>query len=201
MPSGSCRLLLTDFAAALVVIQKVPAQAPKTEENPVIEKVKDDFKPSFKVLLKRTFSVGKKAESKGGDGEVYTKFTVEIADLHKKAPFRKLVVDSTGIGSPIISHCRELGLPVEGMNLHRKNQEEIFSNLKILFERRKVELPDNMELLSSLNCISSERNRIGGYVFTHPSGTHDDLAYALALAVWKAGKAEPSVRPLLIEEM
>ena len=51
-----------------------------------------------------------------------------------------------------------------------------------------VELPDNTELLSSLNCISSERNRIGGYVFTHPSGTHDDLAYALALAVWKARK-------------
>ena len=58
------------------------------------------------------------------EGEVYTKFTVEIADLHKKASFRKLVVDSTGIGSPIISQCRELGLPVEGMNLHRKNQEE-----------------------------------------------------------------------------
>src|SRR5487761_545189 len=94
----------------------------------------------------------------------------------------------TGIGTPILSHLKQLGLTVEGMNMHRKNQEEIFSNLRILFETRKVELPDNMELLSSLNCVAMERDRLGGYVFSHPSGTHNDLAFALALAVWAGGK-------------
>ena len=48
-------------------------------------------------------------------------------------------------------------------------------------------------MLTSLNCIVSERNRIGGYSFSHPHGTHDDLAYALALAVWRAGKGGGTV--------
>ncbi|MHB1869096.1 MAG: hypothetical protein ACYCPP_09155, partial [Nitrososphaerales archaeon] len=178
---------LTD-PAALVVVEKVSRKATNAEKEP-------EFNPSFRVLFTRTFYEAETAHEDGDAEElqqaredVYTKFNVEIADLHRRAHFRKLIVDSTGIGNPIVSHCKQLGLPVEGLNLHRKNQEEIFSNLKILLEQRKVELPDNMELLSSLNCIVSERNRIGGYSFVHPHGTHDDLAYALALAVWRAGK-------------
>ena len=164
--------------AALVVVQKIPGQSLDMEKD-----VDDqEFKPALRVVLTKTFSVEKKT---GGthQEDVYTEFNVKIADLHKKSPFRKLVVDSTGLGKPILSHCRGLGLPVEGMNMHRKIQEEIFSNMKILIETRKVELPDNMNLLSSLNCIVSEQNRIGGYVFSHPAGTHDDLAYALSSCI------------------
>ena len=180
--------------AALVVVEKVPGRAATQNEDESV------FNPAFRVLFTRTFYEAETAhaesDTEGGQKareDVYTKFNVEIADLHKTAHFRKLIVDSTGIGSPIVSHCKELGLPVEGLNLHRRNQEEIFSNLKILFEQRKVELPDSMELLTSLNCIVSERNRIGGYSFSHPHGTHDDLAYALALAVWRAGKGGGTV--------
>lgn len=164
--------------AALAVVQKVLLNEASSSEAQA-------FKPVFRVMMTRTFAASK--NSKGGE-EVYTKFTVEIADIHKESPFRNLLVDSTGIGSPILSHCRELGLPAEGINLHRRSQEEIFSNLKILLERKLIELPDSMELLSSLNCITASRDRIGGFVFSHANGTHDDLAFALALAVWKAGK-------------
>ncbi|MGI0083792.1 MAG: hypothetical protein ACREBQ_01790, partial [Nitrososphaerales archaeon] len=176
--------------AALVVIQKIQKQAINTENEKATEKGVDEqeLKPAFRVVLTKTFATDQKKTGSNNEGDVYSKFNVEIADLHKRSPFRRLMVDSTGIGSPIISHCKELGLPVEGMNMHRRNQEEIFSNLRILLERRKLELPDNMNLLSSLNCIVSERNRIGGYIFTHPSGTNDDLAYALALAVWVGGR-------------
>ena len=65
--------------------------------------------------------------------------------------------------------------------------------MKLLLEQKQIELPDDMELLSSLNCITVSRNRIGGYVFDHPKGSHDDLAYALALAMWRAGKGEPVI--------
>jgi hypothetical protein len=77
--------------------------------------------------------------------------------------------------------------------LGSKFQEEIFSNVKILFEQKQLELPDDLDLTSSLNCITVSRNRIGGYIFDHPPGSHDDLAYALALAVWRAGKGEPII--------
>jgi hypothetical protein len=177
--------------AALVVVQRVSnQQTTGKDENRA-------FKPAFKVLLTRTFSASEKRRNyenipkengQRNEGDLYTQFNAQISDIHRKSPFKKLMVDSTGIGTPILSHLKQLGLTVEGMNMHRKNQEEIFSNLRILFETRKVELPDNMELLSSLNCIVTERDRLGGYVFSHPSGTHNDLAFALALAVWAGGK-------------
>ncbi|MFI5421465.1 MAG: hypothetical protein ACHQ1H_10910 [Nitrososphaerales archaeon] len=138
------------------------------------------------MVLTKTF-LAKTPQTGTSTPDVYTQFIVEVSDLHKKLHFRKLIVDSTGIGSPIVEHCRELKLPVQGMNLSRGKQEELFSNLKILLEQSKIVLPDNLDLLSSLNCITARRNRIGGYVFDHGKGTHDDLAYALALAVWSAG--------------
>ena len=160
--------------AALVVVQKIDSSKNSSDET---------FKPVFRVVFSKSFHATKKA-----DTEVYIRSTVEIADIHKESPFRSILVDSTGIGGPILSHCKELGLPAVGLNLHRKTEDEIFSNLKILIERKMIELPNDRELLFSLNCIEAERNRTGGYAFSHPSGTHDDLAFALALAVWNAGK-------------
>ncbi len=148
--------------AALVVVQRVPGE-----------------KPSFRVVLIKTFLRKDKNET-----DIYTQFTVEVSDLHKRLKFRKLVVDSTGIGRPIVEHCRELKLPIEEMNFASTRPAEILANLKILLEKKKIVLPDNLELLSHLNCITAKRNRIGGYLFDHSSGTHDDLAYALSLAVW-----------------
>jgi hypothetical protein len=174
---------LTD-PAALVVVQKVKEGSDETSE-----KIGKDFRPAFRVVLTKTFLARKGLK----DEDVYTKFNVAIADIQKKSPMKKVLVDCTGIGNPILSHCKQLGIPVEGLTMHRKSEEELFSNLKILLERKKVELPDNMELISSLNSIVSERSRTGGYSFTHASGTHDDLAYALALAVLKAGKGTGTI--------
>ena len=166
--------------AALVVVQKNSGPA--------------NNKKAFRVVLKKTFYVAKKNRENGKlPDEIYTKFTVQVSDYHKELHFQALIVDSTGIGRPIVDHCKELGLPVQGAVLLSKFQEEIFSNLKILFEQKQIELPDDLDLISSLNCITVSRNRIGGYMFDHPAGSHDDLAYALALAVWRAGKGEPII--------
>ena len=185
--------------AALVVVYKVPGQSKLDEQSKEAksERRGEFFNPAFRVAYLKTYFPGKSAKQRQDQREiskddsvvdVYSKFNVVISDIHKKYPFKKLFVDSSSIGTPIITHCRELGLPADGMNFHRVHKEELLSNLRILLERRKVELPDNSELLNSLNCITAERNRIGGYEFSHPRGTHDDLAHALALAVWRAGK-------------
>ena len=38
------------------------------------------------------------------------------------------------------------------------------------------------ELFHSLNAIEYKRNRVGNFIFEKRQHTHDDLAYALALA-------------------
>ena len=114
----------------------------------------------------------------------YSQFTVEISDLHKRIKLVRLAIDMTGLGNPIVEHAKELGLPVDGFNLTQRFKEELLSNLRILFEQKKISLPQDPQFINSLNCIEYQRTRTGGYQFNHRSGTSDDLAYALSLACW-----------------
>ncbi|MDH2899556.1 MAG: hypothetical protein PXY39_01155, partial [archaeon] len=125
--------------------------------------------------------------------DVYTNFTLQVAEIHKKLGFQRLLVDSTGNGSPIVSHCRDLKLPASGLVFSQKTREDVLTNLRLALEGRTVVLPDWIDLLASLNCIVADRSRTGSYSFDHLRGTHDDLAYALALALWVATKNSSTV--------
>ena len=83
---------------------------------------------------------------------------------------------------------------MQGAVLLSKFQEEIFSNLKILFEQKQIELPDDLEFDFQPELHHRSAGiELEGYMFDHPAGISDDLAYALALAVWRAGKGEPII--------
>jgi len=116
--------------------------------------------------------------------ESYVDFDALIYSIHQSAPMKALMVDETGIGGPIVEHLRELGLPVIGINLTESVKEEMFGRLKLSLEKGDLILPNDPQLLSHLNCIQYERTWRGGFRFTHRPGTHDDLAYALALAMY-----------------
>ena len=173
--------------AALVVVQRV-AWDEGDSVNPSKKKI------VFRVIVSKSFVLPKEERKNNGDAsDVYTRFTVQVSELHKKLNFKRLLVDSTGLGSPIVSHCRELILPAEGIVLSQRTKQEILSNLKILIEQRRVEFQENLELLSHLNSVIAETTRTGFYTFDHATGTHDDLAYALALAVWVARNPPPTI--------
>ncbi len=116
----------------------------------------------------------------------YATVNAEIADYCNALGVTELCVDQTGLGNPIVEHLKELGTSVEGLVLTQKTKEELFSNLKILLEQRKIVISNNNELLNALNCVEYERTRTGNYAFSHRQGTYDDLAFALALACWGA---------------
>jgi len=108
---------------------------------------------------------------------------------------QELFVDQTGLGNPIIEHLYEIyeRERVKGVFLTQKRKEEVLLNLRLLFEQRLIRLPNDRDLLANLNCIAYERSHTGNYYFKHRQGTHDDLAYALALAVWTAKEDIPGV--------
>ncbi len=76
---------------------------------------------------------------------VYTQFTAEVADLHKELHFNRLLVDSTGLGRPIVEQCKDLKLPVEGIIFTPKTKEELLSNLHLLLENGRLTLPESLE--------------------------------------------------------
>jgi hypothetical protein len=153
----------------------------------IVEKTGSDLQ----VVHVRTYlSRGKGPE----DENVYTRFTMGISDTDKILKLQRIYVDQTGLGNPIIENCRDLGLPAQGLTLTASTREELLANLKFLFEKNKITLPpENQALLNSLNCIEYDRRMGGGFSFTHRQGTHDDIAYALALAAWGATQEKSTV--------
>lgn len=147
----------------------------------------------IRCLLAKNF----KSKDRGAqDDNLYSRFTTMISELHKSGRWRmeKLLVDSQGIGAPIIEHCRTLGLPVEGMPMTLQNKEIIFSHLRLKMEQRLLELPNDSEVLSNLNSIDAKMMANGNYQFSHQRTTQDDFAYALALGVYAAtSKAAPTI--------
>jgi len=141
-----------------------------------------------------------KKNNEDQDENLYTRFTAEIKDLHDKMHFQKLMVDSTGLGSPIVEHCKGLKLPAEGLQLTLNSKEQILSNLRLLLEKRKIILPDDLTLVSNLNCIEAARTGAGHFTFSHPRGSHDDLAFALALACWAAAKSTPTTVMIRLDQ-
>ena len=114
----------------------------------------------------------------------YSDFNALIRSLHEAASMERIVVDETGLGGPIVEELRGLGLPAVGVKLTERVKEEMFGRLKLMLEKGELALPNDPQLLSHLNCIQYERNRAGGFRFTRRAGAHDDLAYALALALY-----------------
>ncbi len=125
----------------------------------------------------------------------YTTTDFAVIDICKAMGVEKLFVDQTGLGNPILEHLNEIYQKerVQGVFLTQKRKEEVLLNLKLLFEQKLIRIPNDRELLANLNCITYERTHTGNYYFKHGQGTHDDLAYALALAVWTAKESTPGV--------
>ncbi len=115
----------------------------------------------------------------------YTYINREVIKICKDYNVASLCIDQTGLGNPIAESIKhELGEDrVKGVILTPSSKEEILLNLRLLFEERRIIIPPDPELLSHLNCITYKKSSIG-YKFEHPNNTHDDLAYALALACW-----------------
>jgi phage FluMu gp28-like protein len=113
----------------------------------------------------------------------YVTVDLMLADLHKQYPFSRLVFDRTGIGGPLEEHLRELGLPIEPVVITADRAQEMMFNMKALMENRKLALPNSFDLLNHLNAVTAEKSWSGRHLFRKRTGTYDDLAYALALAL------------------
>jgi hypothetical protein len=106
---------------------------------------------------------------------------------------REMAVDATGVGLPVIEMLREARLGVEltpialtggesvGQTSHARTvpRHVLLHNMRRMFEvgalRIPAKVPGTDLLLAELAALGNER-----------SGQHDDLAFALAFALWAA---------------
>ena len=118
-----------------------------------------------------------------------------------------LVVDATGVGTPVVDLLRDAGLPcgltpvtITGGDTQSRDgtwwhvpKVDLLAGVRVLLEAGELRiaraLPEAGNLVRELVDIRARPRRSGGTrLGADGHGQHDDLVMALALACWKAGR-------------
>jgi phage FluMu gp28-like protein len=92
-------------------------------------------------------------------------------------------LDRTGVGEAPYEEIREFMPQIKGTTLTVQAKEDLMGKLKLAMENQKITLPlDERRLLTQITSQQCKPLATGNLQFTHPSGTNDDLLWALALA-------------------
>jgi hypothetical protein len=90
------------------------------------------------------------------------------------------------MGAPVASELQQMGLFVEGFNMHSHAQKEnLINKLAIYIEQKAIRIPKHQELLEELEAYKYTRTDYGITKYHAPRGKHDDHVIALALSVWE----------------
>lgn len=100
------------------------------------------------------------------------------------------VIDSTGIGDPIVETLRNAGLPIEpykiGGNIAKR---QLIDKLRVSMEQGRISYPNIAPLIHELEIYEYSTTQSGIVQYSSPDGEHDDCVVSLALAVWVADSA------------
>jgi phage FluMu gp28-like protein len=110
----------------------------------------------------------------------------------------KCLVDQTGVGEYIVEDMQKGGIRnVEGVMLSLPSKQEILGHLKQLMVNGDFSFPFDIDLTGELNVERFELTKAGQIQFSHPDGTHDDILWAVALAVFATrAPAVPGFKPI-----
>jgi phage FluMu gp28-like protein len=114
----------------------------------------------------------------------YTHVIGHLVRANQKFQFRSVLVDQTGVGEPVLEEIRNQGLRnVEGVKFTVQTKEELLTSLKMAMEQNRLAIPYHRQLCQQINEQQHEYSKSGHLQFSHPENSHDDMLWALALAV------------------
>lgn len=102
----------------------------------------------------------------------------DIAQISRQTP---ALIDSTGVGDPILEDLQALGLMAEGFKFSGPSKQQLMEGLAAAIQQRDVRFPDGV-LRQELDAFEYEYTRTG-VRYAAPEGMYDDCVCALALAV------------------
>ena len=92
------------------------------------------------------------------------------------------IVDSTGVGDPIVERLQTVLSNVEGYKFSSPSKQHLMEGLAIAIQTNEITYPEGV-IVSELDSFGFEHSRTG-VRYSAPSGMHDDCVMALALAVY-----------------
>jgi len=108
-------------------------------------------------------------------------------------------VDQTGIGDYIVEDMKNGGIQnVEGVTFSVPRKQEMASLLKERMQNNQFffpyftwEKPYRSKYVSELNVERFALRKDGSLILSHPQGTHDDVFWATALALYATVEMKP----------
>ncbi|MDD5006537.1 MAG: LAGLIDADG family homing endonuclease [Candidatus Omnitrophica bacterium] len=108
-----------------------------------------------------------------------------IVALAKKYNNARVIVDSTGLGSPITERLKRSGISVDDFKFSNKSKKDLIDKEAIFIENKAVFIPNEPILLDELDCFACEMSETTGTVkYSAPRGRFDDCVISLGLAIW-----------------
>jgi len=108
-----------------------------------------------------------------------------VQALHNKFDFKRIYMDTTGLGAGPGDYLKEKDLPIEQVEFTQRNKQDMYNNLKLLMEKKQIEIPDEQRLVWQLAEMQYVYSSNGLMKIHHPdkANAHDDWPDALALSV------------------
>ena len=99
------------------------------------------------------------------------------------------LVDSTGVGDPIVEAMQRKASAVEGFKFTAPSKQQLMEGLAAAIQQRQIRIYDP-RLVAELEAFEYAHTRTG-VRYAAPEGVHDDGVCALALAVMQRAKPSP----------
>jgi hypothetical protein len=99
-----------------------------------------------------------------------------------------LVMDSTGVGDPVVQEMQADGVPVEPYYFTGTSKRALVEQLTLACDDAALTLPDEPTLLNELESFDMTQLPSGNIRYSAPEGQHDDCVMALGLALYGASR-------------
>ena len=120
-----------------------------------------------------------------GNVAYFERFQNDWASTQNKIrmlPKVPMLVDSTGVGDPVVEQLQREGLAIEGFKFTSQSKQELMLGLQVAIHQEKIHYPAGM-IQEELEIFEYQYSA-NGVKYSAPSGFHDDCVMALALA-WR----------------
>ena len=146
---------------------------------------------AFITLLQTSSKTAKLTFIRETMNEEYGAFTAFIKHAHQRLQLRSIAVDATGLGKPIVEDLTHLNLPIHPITITQKTRTNLFRWLTICIQQQTLTIPDHPKLLLQLKSLKIHYEKVTDGKTTHakqkitkPHNIHDDITFALALALY-----------------
>jgi hypothetical protein len=97
-----------------------------------------------------------------------------------------IVMDSTGVGDPVVQELQATSVPVEPYYFTGTSKRALVEQLALACDDAAVTLPDEPVLLNEMESFDMTQLPSGNVRYSAPEGQHDDCVMALGLALYGA---------------